>query len=97
MKSLLCGIAALPFLATLAMASPQQLSSNQMDQVTAGFRYVEVDTFNTGATAISVYPTAATLLPNCAGCYLSINSATIQLRSYMPTNAGDTNAFPRYP
>jgi hypothetical protein len=97
MKSLLYGIAVLPFLANFATAEPLQLSSNQMDKVTAGFRYVEVDTFNTGATAISVYPTTGTLLPACPACYLSIDSATIQVRSFFPTVAGETNAFPPYP
>jgi hypothetical protein len=97
MKALLFGFAVLPFLATLATANPVQLSSNQMDNVTAGWRYVEVDTFNTGATAVSVYPTTGTLLPACAACYLSIDSATIQVRSFMPILPGQTNAFPPYP
>jgi hypothetical protein len=97
MKALLYGIAVLPFLATFATAEPLQLSSNQMDKVTAGFRYTEVDTFNTGSTAIAVYPTAATLLPACPACFLSIDSPTIQLRSFMPSTPGQTNPFPPYP
>ncbi len=97
MKALLYGIAVLPFLATLSTAEPLQLSSNQMDKVTAGWRFTEVDTFNTGSTAIAVYPTTAGLLPACPACYLSIDSATIQLRSFMPTVAGQTNPAPRYP
>ncbi len=56
MKSLLFGIAALPFLATVATADPVQLSSNQMDKVTAGWSVTEVDWFNSGMAAISVYP-----------------------------------------
>lgn len=103
MKSLLYGIAVLPFLATFATAEPVQLSSNQMDQVTAGFRFVEVETFNTGATAVSVYPVAGgtggggTVLPVCGACYLSIDSPTIQVRAFMPTTVGQTNAFPPFP
>jgi len=97
MKALLYGIAVLPFLATFSTAEPLQLSSNQMDNVTAGWRTLEVDRFNTGSTAISVYPTAATLLPVCGNCYLSIDSATIQVRSFMPSFPGQTNAFPPFP
>lgn len=97
MKALLYGIAVLPLLATFATAEPLQLTSNQMDNVTAGWRLVEIDRFNTGSTAISVYPTPGTLLPPCSSCYLSIDSATIQVRSFMPTTPGQTNLFPPFP
>jgi len=95
MKSLLYGIAVLPFLATLAAAEPQQLSNNQMDQVTAGFRLLELEVFNTGSVVTSVYGPAP--LAPCANCYLNIRSATVDISAFMPTNAIRTNPFPPFP
>jgi hypothetical protein len=56
MKSFLCGLAVLPFLAATAMAAPAQpLSDNQMDSVTAGFDLRITEITNTAVTAISLY------------------------------------------
>lgn len=87
MKSLLFGIAALPFLANFAAADPLQLSSNQMDKVTAGWTIQEVDVFNTGRTQLGVYaPLPIAPATFCApdGCYLNISSPTINIQSFMP-------------
>jgi hypothetical protein len=89
MKSLLYGIAALPFLATFATAEPLQLSSNQMDKVTAGVAFTEVDVFNTGRTEVAAYaalPVApATFCGGAAaGCYLAIRSPALSILSWMP-------------
>ena len=83
MKAILCGLAALPFFAGVALAQqPIQLTNKQMDQVTAGF--LEIDLSNTSATAVSIfqrgYLTDST--PNgitCPGCYLVINSPTFSV------------------
>jgi hypothetical protein len=78
MKGLLCGLAALPFLAGIAWAQqPMQLTNTQMDGVTAGTLIVEVS--NTSAAAVSIFQTPSLLesTPNaftCSGCYLVINS-----------------------
>jgi hypothetical protein len=78
MKKLLTGLAALPFLAGIALAGqPMQLTSTQMDQVTAGFSLDEVDNTNTSWTLVSAYEFPAVIqgipstdCPN--GCYLDI-------------------------
>lgn len=94
MKSLLCGIAALPFLATVAVADPVQLSSNQMDQVTAGWQAYELDVYNSGVTEIGVYLPVQLVCPATAtGC---ISTPTIQLWWWKPAFAGDV-PFPPAP
>jgi len=71
MKKLLYGLAALPFLAGVALADqPVQLSDKQMDKVTAGFDLSVIERSNTSWTQISIYETG-TLLP-CNQCYLTI-------------------------
>jgi len=80
MKALLYGIAALPLLATFASAQPLQLTSNQMDKVTAGFAFRELTPSNTSLTELSIY--AGPLTP-CASCYLIINSSSISVQSQM--------------
>lgn len=70
MKRFLFGLAALPFLAGISLAAdPAPLTDKQMDVVTAGFDFLEVEIRNGGSniTAINT-PT----LPTCAGCYLNI-------------------------
>jgi hypothetical protein len=93
MKSLLLGIAALPFLATFATADPLKLDSNQMDRVTAGWQVTEVDWYNGGMSAIAVYPRAPNQdIGSCgsaaAGCVLNIHSPTISFWSWIPVTEG---------
>jgi hypothetical protein len=79
MKKLLCGLAALPLLAGVALAQePLQLSDKQMDKVTAGWDLVEVDLSNTSIVAVSVYQRPSNSI-GCAGCYLLLNSPAISV------------------
>ncbi|HJU19093.1 MAG TPA: hypothetical protein VJ770_21770 [Stellaceae bacterium] len=71
MKKLLLGLAVLPFLAGVSMAgSPTPLTNQQMDKVTAGFDFFELDITNTSATIV-----AADLpdLGTCSTCYLHVS------------------------
>ncbi len=80
MNKLLYGLAALPFLAGIAMAqTPVQLSDNQMDKVTAGWSLTEMDVSNTSVTLVSVYPT--TVPAACATCFLDVRSPAISVQS----------------
>jgi hypothetical protein len=85
MKKLLCGLAALPLLAGVALAQPLQLTNNQMDKVTAGFAYAELDLGNTSQVTLSVYqgtpPGAANGLAPCAACYLDIEGPAISVQA----------------
>jgi hypothetical protein len=88
MKKLLCGVAALPFLAGVALAQPMQLTNHQMDTVTAGWANHEIDVSNTSWTEVSVYGGALLSFtdPNtgaqvCNDCYLRIVTPTISVQS----------------
>jgi hypothetical protein len=73
MKKLLLGLAVLPFLAGMSMAgTPTPLTDKQMDNVTAGFDFFEVDISNTSATLVAVDLPA---IP-CMGCYLHVGGTT---------------------
>jgi hypothetical protein len=79
MKRLICGLAALPFLAGVALAAePVQLNDKQMDKVTAGFSFRETDISNTSWTQVSLYSSALT---PCSLCYLTIDSGPLQVES----------------
>ena len=70
MKRILAGLAVLPFLAGVALAGePVPLSDQQMDKVSAGFDFAELDVHNLGTVfvAIDLAPAAA-----CGGCFLNI-------------------------
>jgi len=55
MKRFLFGLAALPFLAGVSLAAqPAPLSDTQMDRVTAGFDFTELERQNTGWVAVGV-------------------------------------------
>ena len=60
MKTFLYAVAALPLLTGLAFATepvkkqPVQLTSGQMDKVTAGFTFTELTTSNTSAILVTV-------------------------------------------
>jgi hypothetical protein len=98
MKRLLHGIAALPFLAGVALAQqPMPLSDRQMDKVTAGF--LETDFSNTSATAVSIFQRAylTDATPNyiaCPGCYLLINSPTFSIAAQFGPNFSPGTQFP---
>lgn len=69
MKRLLLGLAVLPFLAGVSLAgNPTPLTDKQMDKVTAGFDFLEVDVTNTSATLVAVDLPAI----GCTGCYLHV-------------------------
>jgi predicted signal transduction protein with EAL and GGDEF domain len=80
MNKLLYGLAALPFLASAAMAQPPvQLSDSQMDKVTAGWSLTEMDVSNTSVTLVAVYPAAVPAA--CATCFLDIRTPAISVQS----------------
>jgi hypothetical protein len=93
MTRVLYGLAALPLLAGVALAEtpqqtnggkalakqPMQLTEQQMDKVTAGWQFLEIDTFNTGFTIVAVYLGPNTL--TCPTCYLLINNFAISVAS----------------
>jgi hypothetical protein len=55
MKRFLYGLAALPFLAGVSFAAqPVPLNDAQMDRVTAGFDFTELEVQNTGWVAVGV-------------------------------------------
>ena len=63
MKTIVPCVAALSFIASAALAQqPVQLTSEQMDKVTAGF--LEIDVSNTSATAVSRLPEALSYRPD---------------------------------
>ena len=71
MKRILAGLAVLPFLAGVALAGqPVPLSDQQMDKVSAGFDFAELDVHNLGTVlvAIDIAPAAAA----CSACFLDI-------------------------
>lgn len=86
MKKLLTGLAALPFLAGIALAGqPTQLTSTQMDQVTAGFDIDEINNTNTSWSIASAYEFPAIIqgivsgpVADCPnGCYLDTQASGI--------------------
>jgi len=85
MKRLLCGLAALPLLAGVALAQgPSKLADTQMDKVTAGWAFAELDVFNTGASAVSVYQPEGNTITGCSGaCYLNLHSNSLSIASIM--------------
>lgn len=81
MRKLLYGLAALPLLAGVALAAePMQLSSLQMDKVTAGWDLAEVDISNTSVTVVSIYERPHNTI-TCPGCYLLINNFAFSVGS----------------
>ncbi len=99
MKTIVPCVAALSFIASAALAQqPVQLTSEQMDKVTAGF--LEIDVSNTSATAVSLFqrPYLTDPTPNsiiCPGCYLLINSPTFSIAAqFGPTFSPGTQFVP---
>ena len=98
-KTIVCGVASLSLFAGAAMAQqPVQLTSEQMDKVTAGF--LEIDVSNTSATAVSLFQRAYLTEPTpnfiaCPGCYLLINSPTFSVAAqFGPTFSAGTHFVP---
>lgn len=92
MKSLISGLAALPFLVGVASAQdpartqsahqPAQLTSQQLDKVNAG--HFEIDVSNTSVVQISLFGRAFLTEPtgnsiSCSTCFLLINSPTFAI------------------
>lgn len=71
MKTILAALVAFPMVSGVALAADKvALSDKQMDKVTAGFRFMEIDITNTSTTAVLVnFPGTS-----CAGCYLQVTS-----------------------
>jgi hypothetical protein len=73
MKKLLIGLATLPFLAGVALAGqPTPLADNQMDKVTAGFDFAELDINNVGTVAILINNPAVGGCALAGGCFVNI-------------------------
>jgi len=82
MKKWLFGVAVLPLLTGLALAKdPVQLTDGQMDKVTAGFRFAEIDTTNVATVFVGV--NAAT--PLCATCVVSIGGPSSPIFTLLAT------------
>jgi hypothetical protein len=97
-KTIVCGVASLSLFAGAAMAQqPVQLTSEQMDKVTAGF--LEIDVSNTSATAVSLFQRAYLTEPTpnfitCRGCYLLINSPTFSVAAQFGPTFSSGTQFP---
>jgi len=97
-KTIVCGVASLSLFAGAAMAQqPVQLTSEQMDKVTAGF--LEIDVSNTSATAVSLFQRAYLTEPTpnfitCPGCYLLINSPTFSVAAQFGPTFSSGTQFP---
>ncbi|HUK10610.1 MAG TPA: hypothetical protein VLX09_22250 [Stellaceae bacterium] len=79
MKKLLLGLAVLPFLAGVSLAGqPQALTDQQMDKVSAGFDFAELDVNNVGATWVGVNEglANATFCPSSGSCFIQITGTT---------------------
>ena len=90
MTKLLYGLAALPFLAGVALAEqpiqrtatqqPMQLSEKQMDKVTAGWDLRELDVSNTSVTEVLIYQRPTNTI-SCPSCFLLINNPAFSVAS----------------
>jgi len=74
MKKLLFGLAVLPFLAGVSLAGqPLPLTDQQIDKVTAGFDFREIDEANLGTVAVAINLPATN---PCNNCFLQITGTT---------------------
>jgi len=75
MRKLLLGLAVLPFLAGVSLAGqPQALTDQQLDKVSAGFDFAEMDVNNVGATATLVnIPDVSSDVCSGSSCFLAVN------------------------
>lgn len=88
MKSLLFAVAALPLLTGVALATepvtkqqPLQLTSQQMDKVTAGFRFAELTVSNTSAILVTVDVVPANLKTAAPGTFLQVISPNLSVQA----------------
>jgi|WetSurMetagenome_2_1015567.scaffolds.fasta_scaffold318789_3 hypothetical protein len=88
MKKLLCGLAVLPLLSTVALAQPadtgaaaMRLNDNQMDSVTAGFQFRETEISNTSWTQVSVGVPNGNPVTACTACFLIIQNPSLSIES----------------
>jgi hypothetical protein len=89
MKSILYGLAALPFFAAVALAGqPMQLSDKQMDKVTAGFEFNIIEVSNTSWIQVVAYPITAGAPVACPACYLTITSPSLNVQSAFGPSPG---------
>jgi hypothetical protein len=80
MKKFVSALAVIPlFISAAAVAQPAQLSESQMDSVSAGFRFFEVDVGNTSWTAVSVWQPRNVI--NCPACYLEVSNPSLSISS----------------
>lgn len=93
MNKFLCGLAVVPFLSAAALAQPAstglqpvQLSEHQMDSVTAGFGFREVDVSNTSWTEVLLWQPTNTV--TCPNCYLLINNHALSVGSVFGQTPG---------
>ncbi len=86
MKSVLYAVAALPLLAGVALATepvttqPVQLTAQQMDKVTAGFRFTETTVSNTSLVDVAVDTTPTVACPSGA-CFLQVLSPNLSVQA----------------
>jgi hypothetical protein len=99
MKTIVCGVASLSVIASVALAQqPVQLTNQQMDKIAAGTLILEMS--NTSATAVSIFQRAYLTEPTpnvivCPGCYLLINSLTFSIAAqFGPTFSPGTQFVP---
>jgi hypothetical protein len=98
MKAIGCSVGFLLVAGAAFAQPPVELTSEQMDKVTAGTLIIE--TSNTSATAVSLFQRAFLTEPTpnlivCTGCYLLINSPTFSVASqFGPTFSPGTQFVP---
>ena len=89
MKKALYGLLALPLLTGVAVAQqapsstqhqPLQLTSAQMDHVTAGWDLYELDIGNTSITQVSVYGSGGAFMP-CPACVIDMRFGPLRVQS----------------
>jgi hypothetical protein len=88
MKTLLYVVAALPLMTGIAMATepvkkqPLQLTTRQMDKVTAGFTFTELTRSNTSAILVTVDVVPAAL----PGAFLRVISPNLSVQAaFLPS------------
>ncbi|HUK11598.1 MAG TPA: hypothetical protein VLX09_27275 [Stellaceae bacterium] len=70
MKKFVLALAVLPLLAGVSLAGqPQALTDQQMDKVSAGFDFAEMDINNVGATAVFVNEAGPI---SCSSCFVAV-------------------------
>lgn len=87
MKTFLYALAALPLLTGVALATepvktqPVQLTGQQMDKVTAGFKFTELTVSNTSAVLVNVDTAPANLATAAPGTFLQLISRNLSVQA----------------